>query len=75
MANIKVKNRSQRKIRRIIAVDVWRSSFGEHSVNAIYKLHAQLFEIDRADMRKYTFAHCVDALRSLEDPTYTPRRK
>lgn len=71
----KINRSGNRRIERIIAVDVWRPTFGEHSVNAIYKLHAELFKIKREDMRKYSFTHCVDAIRLLEDPNYIPPNK
>lgn len=62
------KKRKPRK--RFIAVDVWQSQFGPVSERAVYDIFSQKFNIETHNMRKYSFPHCVNALRKLEDPDY-----
>ena len=71
MENNKVVSKNKKKARkRFIAVNVWRSQFGPVSERAIYDIYAQKFNIELHNMKKYSFPHCVNALRKLEDPTY-----
>lgn len=64
-------NNKKRKTRkRFIAVDVWRSEFGPVSTGAIHDVFAQKFNVEPHNARKYSFSHCVNALRRLEDPDY-----
>ena len=62
--------KTKRKKKRFIAVDVWRSKFGPISVKAIYDIYAQKFNVEYYNMKKYSFQHCINALRKLEDPSY-----
>lgn len=64
----------KRKKRRFLEVDVWQKEFGEMSVKAIYCIYSQKFNIEPRDMKKYSFSHCVNALRKLENPDYKPSK-
>lgn len=64
----KPKNKKPRK--RFIAVDVWQSKFGPVSERAVYDIYSQKFNVELYNMKKYSFPHCVNALRTLEDPDY-----
>ena len=67
------KSKSKKKIRkRFAGVDVWRSQFGPVSVRAIFDVYSQRFNVEIHNMKKYSLQHCIDALRKLEDPDYTP---
>lgn len=74
MAQVRARGTSPQKKRkprkRFIAVDVWQSTFGPVSERAIYDIYSQKFNVEIHNMRKYTFPHCVNALRKLEDPEY-----
>lgn len=70
MENIKsvkkaVVNKGSRK--RFIAVNVWQTEFGPVSERAIYDIYAQKFGVELHNMKKYSFTHCVTALRKLEE--------
>ena len=66
------KKRSNRKPRkRFIAVDIWQKRFGPVSERAVYDIYSQKFNVELHNMKKYSFSQCVNALRLLEDPTYT----
>jgi len=56
--------------RSFIAVDVWRAEFGPVSERAVYDIYSQKFNVELHNMQKYSFQHCVNALRKLEDPDY-----
>lgn len=58
------KNRKPRK--RFIAVDVWQKQFGPVSERAVYDIYSQKFNVELHNMKKYSFQHCVNALRELE---------
>ncbi len=62
------KNKKPRK--RFIAVDVFQSQFGPVSERAVYDLYSQRFNVESHNMNSYSFSHCVNALRKLEDPNY-----
>lgn len=64
------KTKKKKRRRRFIDVDVWRSQFGIVSERAIYDIYAQRFNVELHNMKKYSFPHCVNALRKLEDPDY-----
>ena len=68
MENKKKNKGSQKK--QFVAVDVWRSQFGVISVKAIYEIFSAKFNVDPSKLRDFTFSHCVNSLRRLEDPTY-----
>lgn len=70
MENSKPVRKKKKARKKFIAVDVWRSQFGPVSERAIYDIYAQKFNVELHNMRKYSFPHCVNALRKLEDPTY-----
>jgi|TARA_R110000796_G_scaffold154621_1_gene271320 hypothetical protein len=53
-----------------LEVDLWQKRFGEVSVKAVYDIYSQKFNIDPRNMKKYSFPHCVNTLRKLEDPNY-----
>lgn len=62
------KNKKPRK--RFTAVDIWQKSFGPVSERAVYDLYSQKFNVESHNMKSYSFSHCVNALRLLEDPEY-----
>ena len=64
----KQKNKKPRK--KFLAVDVWRSKFGPTSVRAIYDVYATAFNVEIHNIKDYSFSHCVNALRKLENPNY-----
>lgn len=70
MANLKNNKRRTKSKKRFIAVDVWRSQFGPVSVRAIFDIYSQKFNVESHNMKDYSFQHCVNALRKLEDPSY-----
>lgn len=71
MANLKTSNKKKsRTKRRFVGVDVWRSQFGPVSVRAIFDIYSQKFNVEQHNMKNYSFQHCVNALRKLEDPNY-----
>lgn len=57
-------NKSPRK--RFVAVNVWQKEFGPVSERAVYDIYAQKFGVQLHNMKKYSFTHCVTALRKLE---------
>lgn len=69
MANTKTNKRSKVR-KRFIGVDVWRKQFGPVSVRAIFDVYSQKFNVETYNMKDYSFQHCVNALRKLEDPSY-----
>lgn len=66
--------RNKKNRKRFIAVDVWRSEFGQVSVRAIFDVYAQKFNVETHNMRNYSLQHCINALRLLEDPEYEAPR-
>lgn len=60
------KKKAPRK--RFVAVDVYQSKFGPVSERAVYDVYSQRFGVELYKMKKYSFQHCVKALRGLEDP-------
>ena len=71
MDNKKVVSKKTRRPRkRFVAVDVWQTKFGPVSERAVYDLYSQKFNVELHNMKKYSFPHCVNSLRSLEDPEY-----
>lgn len=67
---------SKVSIGRMIEVNVWRKEFSDLSVSAILKIYATKFNVERHNMHKHSFSHCVDTLRKLEDPDYiSPQNK
>lgn len=62
------KRKTTRK--RFVAVDVWQKQFGPVSERAVYDIYSQKFDIELRNMKKYSFSHCVNALRKLENPDY-----
>jgi hypothetical protein len=44
-------------------VDVFRTKFGPVSEKAVYDVFQTTFNIEKHNMRKYSFSHCVTALR------------
>ena len=65
-----VVKKTRRPRKRFVAVDVWQTKFGPVSERAVYDLYSQKFNVELHNMKKYSFPHCVNALRSLEDPEY-----
>ena len=66
-----VKSNKRKKVRkRFVGVDVWQSRFGEVSIRAVYDVYSQKFNVELHNMKNYSFSHCVNALRLLEDPDY-----
>lgn len=62
--------KGKRKKKRFLEVDLWQKQFGEVSVKAVYDIYSQKFNVDPRNMKKYSFPHCVNALRKLENPDY-----
>lgn len=63
-------NKKRRKKKHFLAVNLWQKEFGEVSVKAVYDIYSQKFNVDPKNMKKYSFPHCVNALRKLEKPDY-----
>ena len=63
----------EQPIRKYIAVDLWRDTFGEYSERAIIQIFLREFNVKKENISNYTFTYCVDALRNLEDPNYEIR--
>lgn len=72
MSKIKKRKFDIRKVSigRMLEVDVWRKEFSDLSVGAILQIYARKFKVERHNMHKHSFSHCVDALRKLEDTDY-----
>jgi hypothetical protein len=64
VTNQNKKNKQPRK--RFVAVDVWQTKFGPVSERAVYDVYAQAFGVALYNMKKYSFQHCVTALRKLD---------
>tara|TARA_R110000772_G_scaffold101363_1_gene201814 strand:+ start:23 stop:373 length:351 start_codon:yes stop_codon:yes gene_type:complete len=64
------KKRPKKARRKFLEVDVWRSQFGPVSEKAVYDVFSTKFNIESYNMKRYSFSHCLNALRRLEDPTY-----
>ena len=62
--------KKKRARKRFVAVNVWQTQFGPVSERAVYDIYSQKFNVELYNMKKYSFPHCVNALRKLEDPTY-----
>ena len=63
MARVKKKNR-------FVAVDVWRSEFGEPSVKAIFELYRVHTNCTQEELKQTSLREAVDYLRKLEKPDY-----
>ncbi len=72
MAESKTIKRYYKPRARYIAVDLWQTNFGETSVDAVMYLYAKKFNINQRNIKKYNFSHCLNTLRKIEDPEYTP---
>ncbi len=70
MANSNTNKKKSTKKKTFIAVDVWQKQFGVNSVRAIRSIYAEVFPLNQ-NKPTPTFSQCVNALRRLEDPTYT----
>lgn len=73
MANLnktKGNKKKKRQRKKFLAVDIWQKKFGPISEKAVYDVFQQKFNIEPHNMRKYSFPHCVNALRKLENPDY-----
>lgn len=68
----KLNNNKKKQVKKksFIAVDVWQKQFGINSVRAIRSIYQDKFPLN-ANKPTPTFSQCVNALRRLEDPTYT----
>lgn len=73
---IDVSKMSKTHIGNFIDVDVWRTQFGSTSVSAIFSVYSKRFGVSpktmKHDQRRYSFQHCLNALRKLENPSYEP---
>lgn len=80
MATLKKKHtegvtKRKKKVRKkFLAVDVWKKEFGPVAVRAVYDVFQTKFNIESHNMRKYSFSHCVNELRALEDEDYVKPR-
>ena len=61
---------SKKQRKQFLSVDVWRPTFGPVSVTAVYDVFQQKFGVEKHNMKNYSFSHCVEALRKLEDEDY-----
>tara|TARA_R110000737_G_scaffold310193_1_gene318763 strand:- start:860 stop:1114 length:255 start_codon:yes stop_codon:yes gene_type:complete len=61
-------NKKKQPRKRFVAVDVYQSKFGPVSERAVYDVYSQRFGVALYNMKKYSFQHCVKALRNLYDP-------
>ncbi|UXQ88796.1 hypothetical protein [Tenacibaculum phage Larrie] len=63
-----------RKTVNYLDVDVWRSKFGVHSTRAVFNVYSNKFKVSKNTMRnnprRYSFSHCLNSLRRLENPNY-----
>ena len=67
MINEKSKRGQKRKSRKkFLDVDPFRSKFGPASEKAIYDVFQTVFNVEDHNMRKYSFPHCVQALRKYK---------
>jgi hypothetical protein len=64
------KDLKKRKRKLFSKVDVFQTHFGQISVTAIYDVFMQEFGIEKSKMKNFSFSHCVEALRKLENPEY-----
>ena len=65
------KELKKKRTRKLFAqVDVFQTHFGSISVTAIYDVFMQKFNIEKSKLKNYSFSHCVEELRKLEDPEY-----
>ena len=62
----------ERKKNRFISVDVWRSSFGDISVKAIFELYRTHSGCTSEQFKKTKMRDMVDYLRKLDNPDYVP---
>lgn len=69
--DLKEKNKKTRA--RFKAVNVWRAHFGPTAVKAVFDIYSQKFNVEMYNMKNYSFSHCVEALRKLENPDYVPQ--
>ena len=63
-------NQKRKPRQKFAAVDVWQTYFGPISERAVYDIYSQKFNIELRNMRKYSFSHCLNALRKLENEDY-----
>jgi hypothetical protein len=60
-----------KKVRRprkmYLDVDVFRSKFGPVSEKAVYDVFQTTFKVESHNMKKYSFSHCVEALRRYKN--------
>ena len=70
MEKVKEVKRKQTKKKRFVSVDLWQRGFGEVSVKAVFDIYSQKFQVDPRNMKKYSFSHCINSLRKLEDSEY-----
>lgn len=65
-----LQKKGKRPRKKFLEVDVWRAEFGPVSERAIYDIFSQKFNIEPHNMQKYSFQHCVNSLRKLENSDY-----
>lgn len=70
MANLERKIYTPKPRKRFLEVDLWRTCFGDISVEAIYDIYSQKFNVKKGNMKRYSFHNCLNALRKLENPDY-----
>ena len=51
-------------------VDAFQTHFGAISVTAIYDVFQKEFKIEKSKLRNFSFSHCVEKLRELQDSEY-----
>jgi len=52
------------------AVNPWMTQFSPIAERAVYDVFVEKSGINPQNVRKYSFSHCVNFLRRLEDPEY-----
>jgi len=66
-----IKDRQRRPRQKFLAVDVFRTSFGEVSESAVYDVYSTLFDVPKSKIRKHLFPTYVKALRDYYKPGWT----
>lgn len=65
------KQENKKKSRKqFLQVDPFQVYFGAISVVAVYDVFQRTFKIEKHKMKNYSFSHCVEELRKMQDPEY-----
>lgn len=67
---LKKKEKKKKKIVRYLEVNLWQKEFSENSEKAIFSIYAEKFNVSKKNISRYSFSHCLNSLRKLEDNSY-----